>query len=135
MLTFYVLLSVLLTNSICRSVSIQRSFQIATDDVLQTQPRTGRQRSAPIPRAGSDILGDNDGKHSIRKRASSVSTSNHRTPLVEVMLRILNTIQLVPKKRSRRSVRPIKKKLLSPTSQTMPLPDVVLNSLDPNKVK
>lgn len=135
MLAFYVLLSVFLSNSICRSVSAQWSFHIENYDVLRTLPiRTGRQRSTPIRRAGSDFLGDNGDTHSIRKRASSVTTSGHRTPLVEVMLRILNTIQLLPKKkRSRRAVGLRKKKLLSPTSQTLTKP-VALNSLDPNKV-
>lgn len=129
---FYVLLSVILTNSICRSVSAQHRVNIV-DVNGETQSRTIHSMlKTHLTTASFGIRCHNQDAHSIEKRANSVTPSGRRSPLLEVMLRILDTIQLVPKKRSRRSVvaeLPKWRKSLSPERQTL------LNSLDPSKVK
>lgn len=133
---FYVsLLSVFLSNSICRSVSAQQ--QVNTVDIERVDASQSRTIHSMLiahlttvaRRAPSGVPCDNERTHSIGKRANSVTPSGHRSPLLEVMLRILDTIQLVPKKRSRRAAAMWKP--LSPSERKQTL----LNSLDPGKVK
>lgn len=129
----YVLLSVFLTNFICRSVSAQQVvFDIGANDAILSSTIRSKliAQQTSFLRVGSKELRDKQDTHSVRKRASSVTTSSQRSPLSEVMLRILDTIQLMPKKRSRRvAVKLPKWKSLSLERQTL------LNSVDPDKVK
>ncbi|XP_038116727.1 uncharacterized protein LOC119768956 [Culex quinquefasciatus] len=85
MLTRLVLLSVVAVNFVCDSVSSVES-----------------NRRSIIPSGNPSI--SSDGTHSVRTRASSSSPAGQRSPLIEIMLRILDTIQVVPKKRPRRAI-------------------------------
>uniref|UniRef100_A0A8D8J243 (northern house mosquito) hypothetical protein n=1 Tax=Culex pipiens TaxID=7175 RepID=A0A8D8J243_CULPI len=85
MLTRLVLLSVVAVNFVCDSVSSVES-----------------NRRSIIPSGSPSFI--SDGTNTVRTRASSSSTVGQRSPLIEIMLRILDTIQVIPKKRPRRAV-------------------------------